>query len=191
MPLEIAVVAGVLWGTLWILSKLKGGTVADDLGVPYDPRALPPEWQGQVGHFKLSEFLVTSNPSLQRVPSIPSIRSGLMRLIAVTLEPLRAQFGPLKITSGYRSNALNTAIGGSATSDHRNGYAADLKATSNHDAHAMARWISASSVPFDQAIWYEPACGGHLHISLRPGSNRRQVLHCVVENGKKHYREEM
>ena len=51
-----------------------------------------------------------------------------MRYTACTLEEIRKVLGvPMKVTSGFRNNALNKAVGGSATSGHTKGLCADFK----------------------------------------------------------------
>ncbi len=81
-------------------------------------------------NFSLVEFLVSADhPALaaKMLPDVDArIASNLQRLCDTILQPLRDKFGPLKILSGYRSVELNAAAKGSATSQHRDGCAADL-----------------------------------------------------------------
>lgn len=79
-------------------------------------------------NFKLSEMLSTGigrKKGLANDPS-PQIEKNLERLCKEALEPIRAISGPLKVNSGYRSDAVNKAVGGSTTSAHSFGLAADL-----------------------------------------------------------------
>ncbi|TVZ38077.1 peptidase M15-like protein [Alteromonadaceae bacterium 2753L.S.0a.02] len=84
-------------------------------------------------NFWLSEFL--QSQTAERKPEVAGdqfnpphhIVENLRYLCENTLQPLRTLLQtPLRISSGYRSVALNTAIGGSATSQHTKGEAADL-----------------------------------------------------------------
>lgn len=77
-------------------------------------------------NFNLSEFLKTST-GLDNTPSEQEIEN--LRLLCVNiLQPVREKLGiPITVTSGYRSPAVNKAVGGSATSYHSKGMAADLK----------------------------------------------------------------
>jgi hypothetical protein len=100
-------------------------------------------------------------------------------------EPIRAKVGaPIRINSGFRSGALNRAIGGSTTSQHSLGEAIDLDL---HDRN-LFEWI-IDNVEFDQLI----AEGGTenrfdwFHISYRKGRLRKQVLRMVKKGGKTTY----
>lgn len=95
------------------------------------------------------------------------------------LDKIRALVGDqVIITSGFRSQAVNSRIGGSTTSQHMTGEAADIKAPSlgTWQATELARRIIDAGIEWDQLIGYPPALGGHVHISLdAAGANRRQV----------------
>lgn len=79
----------------------------------------------QIGRFfRLKEFAVsTERPDLVADPPLDAI----VRLVRVAsiLDRLRDAYGPIRILSGYRSAVLNKAIGGSTSSDHMRGLAAD------------------------------------------------------------------
>jgi zinc D-Ala-D-Ala carboxypeptidase len=107
----------------------------------------------------------------------PQARRAIVHLVETVLDPLREALGrPVRITSGFRSAALNAAIKGSATSQHMKGEAADIK-VEGMGAEAIARAIVDLGVEFDQVIWYDPVRGGHVHVSCKAfGHNRRQTL---------------
>lgn len=111
-----------------------------------------------------------------------------MRLVAAQcFEPIREQFGPIRITSFYRSPALNKAIGGSQTSDHCLGRSIDVEDIEGANADLFA-WARVHLV-FDQLISEfgtaeEPAW---VHISYRPSGNRQQVLRATRVNGAVRY----
>ena len=98
------------------------------------------------------------------------------------LEPLCEKFGTLAITSGYRCHALNTAVGGSATSEHvwsEEGIAADFT-TPQHPLEEAYQWIAASNLPFDQCILEhekgtDPPQYRCIHISYRPHDPRQMA----------------
>ena len=80
-------------------------------------------------HFELAEFLVSETAARRGIANEPSpeVIENLRRLCQLVLQPLRIKLGrPVIITSGYRSPALNRAVGGSKTSHHMQGRAADL-----------------------------------------------------------------
>jgi uncharacterized protein YcbK (DUF882 family) len=119
----------------------------------------------------------------------PECVVNLRHLVQSVLDPLRAELGPIRVTSGYRSPDVNRAIGGSSTSQHVSGQAADIVLVHDHDARQVAEVLFLLDLEVDQVIWYAPEVGGHVHVShARHGRNRRQFLHCFRENGEKRYR---
>src|SRR5690606_5989267 len=79
-------------------------------------------------HFALSELLRSDAArarGLYQVPT-PAVVERLRELCVELLEPVRASVGPLRVTSGYRRPAVNSAVGGSSTSAHMSGRAADV-----------------------------------------------------------------
>src|SRR5690606_6364327 len=79
-------------------------------------------------HFALAEFTRSDTARRLGIDNSPTPEHlENLRKLAQTLEQLRAVLGhPIHITSGYRSPALNKAVGGSATSSHSEGLAADF-----------------------------------------------------------------
>lgn len=105
-----------------------------------------------------------------------------LRLLAVNvLQPLRDLYGgAIIVNSGYRSTSVNISVGGSKTSQHLKGEAADLDCADNARLFGLIR----NCLVFDQLIWE----GGNdrqpdwVHVSFKQGANRRQVLR--MRNGK-------
>lgn len=100
-------------------------------------------------------------------------------------EPIREHLGqPIKINSGFRSGALNRAIGGATTSQHSLGEAIDLDL---HDRD-LFEWI-IDNVEFDQLIFEGGSSdrADWFHISYRKGRLRKQVLRMVKKGGKSTY----
>lgn len=130
-------------------------------------------------HFTLAELTRTSHRTIDnRAP--PDIIECLEGLCRGFLEPVRARFGPLWITSGYRCPTLNTVIGGSKTSAHMVGRAADFVSMDGHPTREIVEWIvEASGLPFDQVIDEYSSTSNWVHLGmLRPGhaQPRRQAL---------------
>ena len=105
-------------------------------------------------------------------------------------QPLRDHFGkPVRINSGYRSPALNEAIGGSINSQHSKGEALDLEIDGVSNLE-VAEWIT-DNCDYDQVIleFYNPAEGpnsGWVHASCKAilSENRERKL-IALKDGKK------
>ncbi len=135
-------------------------------------------------HFQLSEFIVSQTAERFAIDNTPSdeIIANLRRLCEQILEPARVALGTLRISSGYRSRELNTAIRGSKTSAHMLGFAADvipLKTTKL----AFAQWVVANC-EFDQVIleYGQKNAPAWIHVSADP-KNRKQVLQILKGTG--------
>lgn len=136
-------------------------------------------------HFSRGELTVTSTG----LPNNPgaAAHARLVHLAAELLEPVRALLGvPLRINSGFRSAAVNTAIGGSRTSAHLTGDAADVVAIGLSGEEAMRRIVEAHRAgglrALDQAIVY---AGGMLHLGCaREGRQPRgELLRSLARSG--------
>ena len=98
---------------------------------------------------------------------------ALTTLAQNILQPVRNHFGkPVVVTSGYRSLRLNRAIGGSRSSQHCLGQAADFTVAGLSNI-MVARWIE-KNLPYDQLI-YEFGEDGWLHCSFGPRHRRQSV----------------
>lgn len=129
-------------------------------------------------HFRLSEMLrsdTAQTQGLYQVPT-PAVVERLRELCVELLEPIRDVLGPLRVTSGYRRPGVNSAVGGSSTSAHMSGWAADVVPVRADPGLIMTLLYDAGDLlPWDQAILYP----GHVHLGLRrpvTGEQRRQLL---------------
>ncbi len=126
--------------------------------------------------FTLAE-LTNTNSGLPNYPG-PTEVSNLQYLVETVLDPLRNQVGPLLVTSGYRSPAVNAATPrASKTSQHMKGEAADVVPTATSQAEAIA---VLRTLPVDQVITYDDS--SHIHISARRGDNRGDFLTSIGGN---------
>lgn len=114
-----------------------------------------------------------------------------MRLLAKEVfEPLREHFNrPIVVTSFFRSPQLNKMVGGSATSQHTNGEAMDIKVTGSNPSNADIFLFIKDRLKFDQLIWehgneQNPAW---VHVSYSATNNRGQVLRAKKTTGKTRY----
>lgn len=127
-------------------------------------------------HFTFGEMTVTDHRDfLDEQESPPAaVLFALARLCADVLEPARDLVGPLRVNSGYRCHGLNAAIGGSPTSAHMDGLAADVVPAGTALVLAMER-IAASEIPYDQLI-LEYARWLHISAAKPSATPRRQAL---------------
>ena len=96
-----------------------------------------------------------------------------LRELAQALERIQALLGfPLHISSAFRSPKVNSAVGGSVTSAHMDGYAADFTCEAFGSPLQVCQAIASSDIPYDQVIYeYERWC----HFSIDPRM-RKMVL---------------
>lgn len=140
-------------------------------------------------HFSRVELLASEAAARRNISNVPSpaIEKNLERLCKDFLEPIRARFGPIRVTSGYRCSALNAVIGGSATSAHVDGRAADIQL---HDPtfflSDVMRWLKQGGLPFDQAI-LEYGGWVHLGIAKEGVEPRRRLLMIFSGTGYMNY----
>lgn len=93
---------------------------------------------------------------------------------------------PIRVYSCYRSEELNNAVGGSKTSAHKNGLAADIVAVGLSNKE-LGNFI-VTNLEFDQLI-YEFGESGWIHVGIKTEkSNRRMVLSASKVNGKTVYK---
>lgn len=135
-------------------------------------------------HFSYDE-LTTSQTAIQRnIRNSPNKKelANLRRLCRTVLEPFRALVGPLHVSSGFRSEALNRITGGVPNSQHRLGQAADILPIKTELKAAYLKLVD-SKIPFDQAI-YEFGRWIHVSWATKP---RGQRLVAVKQQGKTKY----
>jgi hypothetical protein len=138
---------------------------------------------------ELSKSEAAVRQGLDNTPSLTVI-DNLQALVDNILQPVRDKFGPVVVTSGYRSPAVNKAIGGSATSDHTKGQAADFEVLgmANKD---LAEWIK-DNLKFTQLILEFPSKNdpnaGWVHCSYDKNNLKCQVLTAVKVGGKTVYK---
>lgn len=123
--------------------------------------------------FTLEELCVTSTG----LPNIPddTAKEKLLYLATFVLQPIRDKFGPVVVSSGYRSGAVNSAIGGVKTSQHCFGEAADIDVPGVNLGMVFS-WIRAN-LQVGQCIDEEKNGKKWLHVSLpRLGGVNNQFM---------------
>lgn len=125
-------------------------------------------------NFTLEELTFSQTAARKGIDNTPSpeIVENLKRL-AGALEWIRSRLGkPVNVTSGYRSPAVNKAVGGAANSAHMSGLAADIN-VSGMTPKALALAISKMDHPFDQIILeYD----NWVHVGLSNDKPRKELL---------------
>ena len=132
-------------------------------------------------NFTLKELCVTKT-GIHNEPNAE--QKEALRLLAVNiLQPARDALGAITVTSGFRNAKVNAAIGGSRTSQHTKGEAADLQCKDNA---ALFKFIK--TLDFDQLIWEfgDKEQPDWVHVSYA-SKNRKEVLKATKKNGVTKY----
>lgn len=122
---------------------------------------------GWASQFPLSTLTVSGTAQREGLSNQPDTSEQEANLSRLSDFLARVPF-PLTISSGYRSYALNTAVGGARTSQHMNGLALDIVPTSISNRE-LAEWFYNYRDDFpelDQVIWYHDT--NHLHVGICP-----------------------
>ena len=126
-------------------------------------------------HFTLSEFTYSETAQRKNIDNTPSPNAiaNIKALCEEVLEPAREEYGrAMIISSGYRSEQLNKAVGGAKTSQHMTGCAADIVCS---EPRRLFDIIKANG-KFDQLLWEHAGKTQWIHVSYKPnGKNRQQA----------------
>jgi hypothetical protein len=139
-------------------------------------------------NFSLAELTKTNVRQFDNTPSMQVVEN-LQLLVDNVLQPIRNKFGQVTVTSGYRSPEVNKAIGGSATSDHCFGFAADFE-VAGVDNKELARWV-ADNLKFKQLIleFYTKGVpdSGWVHVSYNKTNLTQKVMTATKVGGRTVY----
>ena len=126
---------------------------------------------------------IDNNPNADQIEKLKALCENI-------LQPVRDHFGRVKVTSGFRSVELCTAIGSSANSQHAKAEAADFECPGVDNAE-LADWIH-KNLPYDQLIleFYTPGepNSGWIHCSWINGTPRASRLWAYRSEGKTKYK---
>ena len=142
-------------------------------------------------NFTLAEITHSNTAKRLGIKNEPNKKhlQNIQKLITGVVQPLRSAIGPIRVSSGYRSPALNRAIGGSSKSQHCRGQALDLQYWEGGKMNnkAIYDWIIDSNIDFDQMI--NEFDFSWIHISFNEEKNRKQVLEAYKdEDGDTKYK---
>ena len=144
-------------------------------------------------NFSLAEMIKSETALRRGLDNTPGEEeiNNLRTLCEQVLQPIRTAYARgVKVNSGFRHPDVNAAVGGSRTSDHCRGMAADIEipGVANYD---LAKYIE-EYFEFTQLIleFYTPGVpdSGWVHVSYDPSNLKKQVLTAMRENGKTVYK---
>jgi zinc D-Ala-D-Ala carboxypeptidase len=144
-------------------------------------------------HFELAEFTRSSTAKRAGISNMPTDAhlENIKLLCEKILEPIRVHFTrPIILSSGYRSPALNRAVGGSSSSQHCSGEAADIDMDGTNVTNAQIFNYIKDNLEFDQLIWEfgTDSNPDWVHVSYESnGRQRKQILRAVKKNGSTSY----
>ncbi len=142
-------------------------------------------------YFTIEELCRSNTAKAKGIDNTPNKehKEHLVELIENILDPLREAWGSaIIVSSGYRSPALNKAVGGSSTSAHCRGYAADISPANGKMTEFKAfvkKWLKDKN--FDQYINEFKGKSQWVHVGYKNlnGNQRKQYL--VFKGGKYSY----
>ena len=143
-------------------------------------------------NFSLAEMIKSETALRKGLDNTPGeVEIGNLGILCKNvLQPVRDHFAKgVKVNSGYRSPEVNAAVGGSKTSDHCRGQAADIEIPGVANAD-VAQWI-ADNLEYTQLIleFYTPGVpdSGWVHVSYDPKDLKKQNLTATRKDGKTVY----
>ena len=143
-------------------------------------------------NFTLSELTKSETALRYGMENIPTQTEidNLTALCYNVLQPVRDHFARgVKVNSGFRHPLVNANVGGSTTSDHCKGMAADIEIPGVANAD-LAQWI-ADNCQFRQLILEFYTLGipdsGWVHVSYDPNDLKKQILTATKQDGKTVY----
>jgi len=134
-------------------------------------------------HFTISELIKSDTAIKNRIwnGANREIEDNLIALVAAVLDPLREKYGKaIHVSSGYRCPAVNKGVGGSLTSQHMQGEAADIYVDAGAKGNFEIGKLIVKLGNFDQVIFENVGANDLLpqwiHVSWkRCGYNRHQI----------------
>jgi len=143
------------------------------------------DWDNFSQHFSYNDIVASQTADDLGIDNSPTQEAifNAYYLAQKVLDPVANWLGAVpSINSWYRSAALNAQVGGTSTSDHLTGAAADLELYVNGQERneLIARAVLAASIPFDQMIIYDNLDQpSRVHLSYDqqlPGNEQRQQI---------------
>lgn len=144
-------------------------------------------------NLSLAEVIRSETAKRRGVSNMPTDAhiANFKLLAEKVFQPIRDHFGvPIHISSGYRSAALNKAIGGAVSSQHCTGEAIDIDMDGTSVTNAQIFNYIKDNLEFDQLIWEfgTDTNPDWVHVSYEStGKQRKQILKAVKSGGATKY----
>ena len=141
----------------------------------------------------LAEVIRSETAKRKGISNMPTPEhiENFKKLAINVFQPIRDHFGvSIHISSGYRSKALNAAIGGSLSSQHCRGEAIDIDMDGTDITNAQIFHFIKDNLIWDQMIWEfgTDKNPDWVHVSYKStGKQRKQILKAIKTNGKTSY----
>jgi len=145
-----------------------------DYGRPLDSYIRLPN--GRNSNYTYEELVRSNTAEIHGIKNIPTEAAwrNIETLVHQVLQPVRERFGPIHVTSGFRTPELCRKIGSSVSSNHTRGEAADIKPLIRTVSKMQVlRWIHENLAYRELIAEYFPA--GWVHVAYRAADNNRQL----------------
>ena len=136
-------------------------------------------------HFSLEELTKTSVKGFNNIPN--AAQTNNLKRLCGWLERLRHEWNnrygdgddPIIINSAFRSPSINKAVGGSSTSNHLSGCAADIRVLGMEQLMRYATILldisDKTKENFDELLMERKGNSLWLHFAVRETGNRRKI----------------
>lgn len=144
-------------------------------------------------YFTLKELTHSSTADAKKIDNTPTeeVKKHLEELCDNLLDPIREAWGSgIKITSGYRGTALNKAVGGSNTSAHHIGYAADMYPSNGNITEFkefVKTFLKSGKFKFDQYINEYKGNSQWVHVAIKNRGGKQRGQYMIFKNSKYTY----
>ena len=144
-------------------------------------------------YFTITELCYSDTAKKKGIDNSPTtaVRANLVALIETLLDPLREAWkSPIRVTSGYRCGILNRAVGGSSTSAHLYGCAADIVPLNGKIAEFKEfcrKYFDVRRHLYDQVILEDNGKSEWVHIGLKTQDGRKRGQLMEFKNNRYTY----
>jgi zinc D-Ala-D-Ala carboxypeptidase len=118
----------------------------------------------RVGRYFSLQELTRTNTGFMNKPCLEEV-VNLTRLTALFLDPLREEAGAIRVNSAFRGDDVNDVVGGSTTSYHRSGLAADI-VSGEYDVEQLCDFARELDLPYDKMIMEYLKGTSWLHVQI-------------------------